>query len=253
MTQTAGDWRSRVRFVLVATQHSGNVGSAARALKTMQFSELVLVSPSRLPDDVAHAMAAGADDVLSGAVVVDSLEQAVADCQWVIGTTARSRRVGLEELTPPQAAKQVHRKLGLSDRPVAVVFGRERTGLTNDELQLCNAGLTIPANPDYSSLNLAAAVQVISYELNRDALDNQTANMTNAIIPATHRQWEGFFEQAAEILRSIDFHKGRSEKSALFKLRRAFLRAPMEEKEVRMLRGVLHDMQRALRLRSPDD
>ena len=248
---------SRVRFVLVGTQHTGNIGSAARAMKTMAFTELVLVSPSRLPDETALAMAAGALDTLDNAVIVESLAEAVKDCHLVIGTTARSRRIGLEEFTPLTAMQRVRTVLmDNADSRVAIVFGRERTGLTNDELQLCNAGVMIPANPEYSSLNLAAAVQVLAYELRSQLTQDErvvalaTAWMPE--VPATHGQMEGFFAQLSTILDAIDFHKGREAKSALFKLRRTFLRTPMEEKELRMLRGILHDMQRALKIRNED-
>lgn len=249
----------RVRFVLVATQHSGNTGSAARALKTMGFSQLVLVNPARLPDETSQAMAAGAEDVLDQARICNTLEEAVADCQWVIGTTARSRRIGLEELTPRQASRRVKATLADDDgAQIAIVFGRERTGLTNDELQLCNAGLMIPANPDYSSLNLAAAVQVIAYELRTQFTVDEAEAVSGVTLQwqpekaATHGQLEGFFGQTEKILESIDFHKGREARSALFKLRRLFMRWPMDEKELRMLRGILHDMERALRIQSDD-
>ena len=250
---TAQDsWRRQIRFVLVGTQHTGNTGSAARALKTIGFSDLWLVAPSRRPDETAVAMAAGAEDLLQAATIVESLSEALADCSLVIGTTARSRRIGLTEWTPPQAAEAALGQISATPTAkVAVVFGRERTGLTNDELQRCHAGLCIPANPDYSSLNLASAVQIVAYELNRSGAESLTAAPAIAQ-PATHADWEGFFAQTAEILELIDFHKGRSANSALYKLRRAFLRAPMDQREVRMLRGVLHDMQRALRIKSTD-
>lgn len=244
---------SRVRFVLVGTQHTGNAGSAARALKTMGFTRLTLVTPSRLPDETALAMAAGAQDILETAVIADSLAEAVNDCHLVLGTTARARRIGLEEYTPAQAMVQVRKSLGAqADGEVAIVFGRERTGLTNDELQLCNAGIMIPANPQYSSLNLAAAVQVLAYELRHQLTVDDASRVATATWQpekaATHGQMEGFFAQMEGILDAIDFHKGREAKSALYKLRRTFLRMPMEEKELRMLRGILHDMQRALKI-----
>jgi len=146
----------RIRIVLVGTQHPGNIGSAARALKTMGLSRLVLVDPSRFPHAEADALAAGADDVLAGAEVHASLAQAIGDCRLVLGCTARSRRVALEEQPPREAAARAV-AAAAGEGEVALVFGRERTGLTNDELQLCHGAVHIPANPDYSSLNLAAA------------------------------------------------------------------------------------------------
>ncbi|MGH8027716.1 MAG: RNA methyltransferase, partial [Pseudoxanthomonas sp.] len=151
---------SRIRIVLVGTQHPGNIGAAARALKTMGLSKLVLVAPEQYPADEAFRRAAGADDLLASARVVATLAEAVADCRFVLGCTARSRRVALEEFHPHAAGERVA-AIARRDE-TALVFGRERTGLTNEELQLCHASVHIPANPEYSSLNLAAAVQVLA-------------------------------------------------------------------------------------------
>jgi tRNA (cytidine32/uridine32-2'-O)-methyltransferase len=202
----------RLRIVLVGTQHPGNIGSAARAMKTMGFSRLVL------------------------------------------GCTARSRRIALEELDPRQAAM---RGLAVANAgsEVALVFGRERTGLENDELQLCHAAVHIPANPDYSSLNLAAAVQVLAYELRVVwFMDSATPTVSPAGAmrvhevrsepPATHAQLEGFFSQLAETLDAIDFHKGRAPAAAMRKFRRLFLRADLDARDVRLLRGMLADAKR---------
>ena len=238
----------RIRIVLVGTQHPGNIGSAARALKTMGLSRLVLVAPLQPLGADSFALAAGASDVLDAAVTVDTLAEAVADCRLVLGCTARSRRISLPELSPREAAE---RSVAATDAAeVALVFGRERTGLENHELQLCHAAIHIPANPQYSSLNLAAAVQVISYEL-RLALLAATASALPAgtssgslDAPASHAQLEGFFTQLAETLEAIDFHKGRAPDSAMRKLRRMFLRADLDERELRLLRGILADASR---------
>ena len=251
---------SRIRIVLVGTQHPGNIGSAARALKTMGLSRLALVAPERFPHVEAFALAAGADDVLAAATIHASLADAIADCRLVLGCTARSRRVALAEQHPRDAARDVleHARSG---EEVALVFGRERTGLTNDELQLCHGAIHIPANPDYSSLNLAAAVQVLSYEVRMASLgavadagpgpQAPTYALRQAgSIPASHAGMEGFFGQLAETLDAIDFHKGRAPESALRKLRRLFLRAAPDDAEVRLLRGVLADAQRMARLAS---
>jgi len=244
----------RIRIVLVGTQHPGNIGSAARALKTMGLARLVLVAPQRFPHPDAQALAAGADDVLAASVRVETLAEAVADCRLVLGCTARSRRVPLEELSPRVAAARA-RDVARAGGEVALVFGRERTGLENDELQLCHAAVHIPANPDYSSLNLAAAVQVLAYEL-RLALAGQDASAAadghgqagHSDPPASHAQMEGLFEQLAQTLDDIDFHKGRAPDSAMRKLRRLFLRGGLDEREVRLLRGILADAQRMARL-----
>ena len=245
--QPAGD----IRIVLVGTSHPGNVGSAARAIRTMALERLVLVAPERFPHPDAVAMAAGADDVLAAATVVDSLAEAVADCGLVLGCTARSRRIQLEEL-PPRAAAARLLDASVPGAPVALVFGRERTGLENHELQLCHAAVHIPANPDYSSLNLAAAVQVLAYELRIATLERAGlptgGGDGHREAPASHAQLEGFFEQLGDTLEAIDFHKGRAPESALRKLRRIFLRCALDEREVRLLRGVLADAQRMARL-----
>jgi tRNA (cytidine32/uridine32-2'-O)-methyltransferase len=241
---------NRIRIVLVGTQHPGNIGSAARALKTMGLSRLVLVAPERFPHIEAHALAAGADDVLAAAPVLATLAEAIADCRLVLGCTARSRRVALEEHLPRAAASLVTAQAG-GGAEVALVFGRERTGLTNDELQLCHAAVHIPANPEYSSLNLAAAVQVLAYELRMAmlaAVETRGVAASIAGEPASHAQLEGFFAQLADTLDAIDFHKGRAPESAMRKLRRLFLRTALDVREVRLLRGILADAQRMARL-----
>ena len=239
---TAPASAARVRIVLVGTQHPGNIGSAARAMKTMGLSRLFLVAPEKAPNTESYALAAGADDVLAAATTCATLAEAVADCRLVLGCTARSRRIALEELAPREAGERAVAAATRGDE-VALVFGRERTGLDNDELQLCHASVHIPANPDYSSLNLAAAVQVLSYELRLALLASAPSQASSELRepPASHAELEGFFAQLAETLDAIDFHKGRAPESALRKLRRLFLRADMDAREVRILRGVLAD------------
>ena len=257
---------SRLRIVLVGTQHPGNIGSAARAIKTMGLSRLVLVAPEKAPNAESYSLAAGADDVLAGAATHATLAEAVADCHFVLGCTARSRRVALEELMPAEAASRAIARAA-EGAEVALVFGRERTGLDNDELQLCHAAVHIPANPEYSSLNLAMAVQVLAYELRlgllgaaKDGTERVTRPLPVAALPAddggdhradppaTHAQMEGFFSQLADVLDLVDFHKGRVPESAMRKLRRLFLRAALDEREVRLLRGILADVDRTARL-----
>ena len=244
-----------VRIVLVGTQHPGNIGSAARAMKTMGLSRLVLVAPEKAPDRDTQAMAAGADDLVEAAPVFATLAEAVADCRWVLGCTARSRRIQLEPLHPRDAARRA--LLAAANGPVALVFGRERTGLDNDELQLCHAAVHIPSDPAFSSLNLAAAVQVLAYELRCAFLDAtgaeaQPAPAMRTAPPgegsASHAELEGFFGQLAETLDQIDFHKGRAPDSAMRKLRRLYLRANLDSADIRLLRGVLADAQRMARL-----
>ena len=244
----------RIRVVLVGTQHPGNIGSAARALKTMGLSRLALVAPERYPHPDATALAAGADDVLAAATLHETLAEAIGDCRLVLGCTARSRRVPLPEQDPRKAAAQAL-DAAAGGAQVALVFGRERTGLDNDELQLCHGAVHIPANPGYSSLNLAAAVQVLAYELRMASLAQAPAALAEEPRdpPATHQQLEGLFAQLADTLDAIDFHKGRAPASAMRKLRRLLLRAGMDAREVRLLRGVLADAQRMARLATGRD
>lgn len=246
---------ARLRVVLVGTQHPGNIGAAARALKTMGLTHLVLVSPQDYPAEEAYRRAAGADDLLGEAPVVATLAEAVADCRLVLGCTARSRRVQLEEHAPRQAATLAVGRAA-SGGEVALVFGRERTGLSNEELQLCHAAVHIPANPGYSSLNLAAAVQVLAYELRLALLGGASPAYPEPLhpdeVPASHAHVEGFFAQLGETLDAIDFHKGRTPDSAMRKLRRLFAKADLTEQEVRLLRGILADAQRMARLAGRD-
>ncbi len=248
----AAGFADHLRIVLVGTQHPGNIGSAARAMKTMGLSRLVLVAPEKAPDRDTQAMAAGADDLVAAAPVFVTLAEAVADCRWVLGATARNRRIQLEPLHPREAAARA--VAATASGPVALVFGRERTGLTNEELQLCHAAVHIPSDPAFSSLNLAAAVQVLSYELRCALLGEASLPAAEARTPppgegvASHSELEGFFGQLAETLEQIDFHKGRAPASAMRKLRRLFLRANLDSADVRLLRGVLADAQRMARL-----
>ena len=242
-----------LRIILVGTQHPGNIGSAARAMKTMGLSRMVLVAPEKAPDRDTHAMAAGAGDLVEAAPVFATLAEAVADCRWVLGCTARSRRIQLEPLHPREAARRA--VAATASGPVALVFGRERTGLDNDELQLCHAAVHIPSDPAFSSLNLAAAVQVVSYEVRCALLGDVAGEPASAVRTApppegaaSHAELEGFFAQLAQTLDQIDFHKGRAPDSAMRKLRRLYLRANLDSADVRLLRGVLADSQRMARL-----
>ncbi|OZB52383.1 MAG: RNA methyltransferase [Stenotrophomonas sp. 14-69-23] len=241
---------TRIRFVLVGTQHPGNIGAAARAMKTMGLSRLVLVAPEQPLDEVAFRRSAGAEDVLGDAPVFATLAEAVADCRLVLGCTARARRVQLEELLPEVAGQRAVARAA-EPAEVAFVFGRERTGLSNDELQLCHAAVHIPSDPEFSSLNLAAAVQVLAYEVRMAQLEGQAApppEPGHGEAPASHAQLEGLFGQFGDTLEQIDFHKGRAPESAMRKLRRLFMKADLSEQEVRLLRGILSDAQRMARL-----
>jgi len=237
-------------MVLVGTQHPRNVGSSARALKTMGFHTLHLVAPERFPHPEAVALAAGADDLLDGARISTHLAQAVAGCTLVLGSTATQRAVPMPELSPREAAQQLIDAARHGE--VALVFGPERTGLENAELQLCHASVCIPTSDAFSSLNLAQAVQVLAYELRLAALAGEGSSVGRAPLderrPATHDELERFFAHLDEALHAIDFHKGRSGATVMRRLRRLFLRAVMDEREVRVLHGILSDAQRMARL-----
>jgi tRNA (cytidine32/uridine32-2'-O)-methyltransferase len=238
----------RIRFVLVRTSHPGNIGAAARAIRTMGMHRLVLVAPQRYPDPEADALAAGATDVLERVVVVDDLAAAIADCRFVVGATARPRGVAMDEVSPRDMVARVLPR-ALDDDEVAVVFGNERTGLTNDEIKLCHAAVHIPADPAFSSLNLAQAVQVLAYELRVGLLDGASPAPPVRIDPvASAAETEAFFDHLATTLDDIDFHKGRSPRTILQRLRRMFLRAQLDQRELRVLRGILTDAQRMARL-----
>lgn len=245
-----------LRVVLVGTQHPGNIGSAARAMKTMGLQRLHLVAPERFPDREADALAAGADDVLAAATRHATLAEAVADCRLVLATTARRRTVPMPELSPREAAARL---LGeqAAGHEVALVFGRERTGLENEELQLCHAAVSIPANPEYSSLNLAMAVQVLCYEWRVAALaaagsdgdaagPRPDATVDPDELPASHGELESFFAHLGALLDDIDFHKGKAPDVVTQRLRRLFLRARPDPRELRILRGIFSDTQRLL-------
>jgi tRNA (cytidine32/uridine32-2'-O)-methyltransferase len=239
-----------LRIVLVGTQHPGNIGSAARAMKTMGLQDLCLVAPERFPHAEAEALAAGAGDVLERASLHPNLQSALGDCRFVVATTARRRTVPMPEWTPREAALQLVEAQRTG--PVALVFGRERTGLENEELQLCHAAVRIPANPEYSSLNLAAAVQVLAYELRVAALaqaPEAPAELSPDELPAPHAQQEAFFAHLVELLQEIDFHKGKTPDIVLQRLRRLFQRARPDSRELRILRGIFSDTQRLLRRR----
>lgn len=240
-----------LRIVLVGTSHPGNIGAAARAMKTMGLRRLVLVAPEAFPHREAVAMSAGAEDLLDAAEVRRDLETAIADCGLVFGCTARRRSVALPELEPRAAAAEL--LAGAARAPAALLFGRERTGLTNEELQRCHMAVHIPADPAYSSLNIAAAVQVLSYELRVAALAASGVAPVSSAAPqedpaATQGELEGFFGHLDATLADIDFHKGRAPEIVMQRLRRLFLRAAPDAREIRILRGILTDAQRMARL-----
>jgi tRNA (cytidine32/uridine32-2'-O)-methyltransferase len=237
-----------IRIVLVATSHPGNIGSTARAMKTMGLGRLYLVTPRLFPDKQANDLAAGSDDVLEGAVVTDSLAEALLGCHLVIGTSVRPRGIDLPGLTPPACAALVDE---MSDGgQVAIVFGREHAGLTNEELLHCHYHVTIPSNPEYSSLNLAQAVQIITYELRMKWLALDAPSDRVGEVLATTDQVERFYTHLQEVLVAIDFLKISNPVKLVQRLRRMINRVRLELNEVNILRGILSNIQRALDMRS---
>jgi tRNA (cytidine32/uridine32-2'-O)-methyltransferase len=226
----------RVRIVLVETSHTGNIGSTARAMKTMGLSQLVLVAPKQEPDGKASALAAGAGDVLANCRVVPDLQQAISDCGLVVGTSARSRTLSWPMLTPRDCGEKIASEL--PSYPVALVFGRENNGLTNEELQQCHFHVTIPANPDYASLNLAAAVQLLSYEIRIASLQAKDNGVNHSDYPLT-RELEGFYQHLQDTLLKTGFIMPQHPGMVMNKLRRLFNRARPETQELNILRGIL--------------
>ena len=229
-----------IRIVLTRVSHPGNIGSAARAMKTMGLARLCLVAPERFPATEATVMAAGADDVLDRAQVYPDVRSAVADCGLVVGTTSRSRHLPWRVLEPREAAAQIAVAAGTSE--VAVLFGAERTGLTNDELELCQLLLTIPTGPAYASLNLAMAVQVVAYEV---LLATRAAGeaQRGGIPLASATEMQRFYAHLEQVLDEIDFHDRTGEGHLMARLRRFFNRAVPDQNEINILRGILTSVQ----------
>ncbi|HDX9009346.1 tRNA (cytosine(32)/uridine(32)-2'-O)-methyltransferase TrmJ [Aeromonas dhakensis] len=234
----------QIRIVLVNTSHTGNMGSAARAMKTMGLSQMVLVDPQALPDGNANALAAGASDILANARVVATLDEAIADCGLVVGTSARSRTLSWPMLDPREAGEKLVAE-GMQ-HPVALVFGRERTGLTNDELQKCHYHVAIPANPEYSSLNLAMAVQTLCYEVRMHWLQQQeqAGDSGMAVEYPSADQLEGFYQHLEQTLLKTGFITDDHPGQVMNKLRRLFNRARPEAVELNILRGILTSVQK---------
>ena len=232
-----------VRVVLINTTHPGNIGAAARAMKVMGLSSLHLVTPKIFPNAEATAMASGADDLLQTAEVHDSLDSALAGCSLVLGTSARLRSLPMPMLDARRAAEQaVHEADGYEAKghEVAILFGRERYGLVNEEMQRCQYLVNIPSNPAYSSLNLAQAVQIIGYELRVAAMGGAGTSVPPLDWePVDDRQMEGFFEHLEQTLLDIRFLNPKQPKKLMMRLRRLFNRARPDQNEINILRGIL--------------
>ena len=250
----------RVRVVLVNTSHPGNIGGAARAMKNMGLQQLVLVQPRRFPDSEASSRASGADDVLQQARVVDSLQEAIADCQLVLGTSARDRRIPWPVLDPREAAQTTLEHLrDLPAAQIALVFGREDSGLTSEELQQCQFHIHIPSDPAFSSLNLATAVQVVSYELRMlwlqwsrqpTKLEKSEAVAREHDQPVTVAELENYFQHLEQVLVEIGFHNPQKPRQLMPRLRRLYSRSGLNRMEMNILRGILTETQKAIGVKS---
>jgi tRNA/rRNA methyltransferase len=226
---------NNIRVILSHTTHPGNIGAAARAMKTMGLRHLYLINPRLFPDPQADAMAAGADDVLRDAVVCGSIDEALQGVVYTVAMTARLRDISLEVKTPREAMPLLLRQA--ATQPVAVLFGTEMSGLTNEEMGKAQLLVNIPAHPDFSSLNIAAAVQVMSYELSVAA---QTyVPEVPEIQPAPHEQMEGFFAHMEKTLFEIGFLTTQNPARMMQRLRRLYARARPESEEINILRGML--------------
>lgn len=233
-----------VRIILVNTSHTGNIGSAARAMKTMGLSQLVLVDPVKPPDEQSIALAAGATDILTNLKIVPTLADAIADCALVVGASARSRTLVWPMLDPRQMGERL--ATDANKGTVALVFGRERTGLTNEELQQCHYHVNIPANPEYSSLNVAMAVQTLSYEIRMAWLAQQEtgAQVDDDSDYPPQASMELFFQHLEKTLYQTQFlHSDRSG-HVMMRLRRMFTRMRPDSNELNILRGILTSMQK---------
>jgi tRNA (cytidine32/uridine32-2'-O)-methyltransferase len=231
-----------IRIVMVATSHPGNIGAAARAMKNMGLKDLALVAPKLFPHEDADARAAGAGDILESARVFSSLDDAIQDRHRVIGASARLRTIRWPQLTPRACAALISKE-GRSQKS-AIVFGREHAGLTNEELERCHYLLHIPCNPDFSSLNVAAALQVVSYELFQASLGTPAQTDEKDSEPATGEEMESFHGHLIQTLFDIGFlHERKSSPALTRRLRRIFNRAALEKTDINILRGILTAVQ----------
>jgi tRNA/rRNA methyltransferase len=229
------DLFGNVRVVLSHTTHPGNIGAAARAMKTMGLRHLYLINPRYFPDPQAAAMAAGADDILQHAVVCGSIDEALQGVAFTVAMTARLRDISIAVKTPREAMPEVLQQA--ATQPVALLFGTEMSGLTNEEMGKAQLGVNIPANPEFSSLNIAAAVQVMAYELNVAA--QNYLPVVPQIEPAAHERVEGLYAHLEKTLFEIGFFTTQNPARLMQRLRRLYSRTRLEDEEINILRGIL--------------
>lgn len=227
---------TNIRIVLIETSHPGNIGSVARAMKTMGLAELYLVSPLAFPHPKALELASNAADVVEKAIQVQTLEQAIGDCHLVVGASARTRKIPWPMLSPRELGAKAQQES--QHGKIAILFGREQSGLTNEELTRCHFHVHIPSNPEYSSLNIAAAVQVIAYEL-RLALTEEVNTQDWDYELATHDAMEAFYQHLEQVMIKIEFLNPAVPRQLMTRLRRLFNRARPDVMEMNILRGIL--------------
>jgi len=240
----------RIRIVLCRPSHPGNIGAVARAMKTMGLENLTMVQPKSFPDPEADTRATGAVDLLDKAKIVSNLQDALVGCSYVLGMTARRRDLGPIPVIPRQAMPRLVLEAELGE--VALVFGNETVGLSNDELQLCHGAVTIPANPAFSSLNLGAAVQLLCYEARMAAFGESLSLPSSDATPfsspaAPSEAIEGMLDHLVQVMTATGFYNPLQPGRLLPKLRRLFSRARLESDEVNILRGILASTQKPTR------
>lgn len=240
---------SQIRIILVETSHPGNIGAAARAMKNMGLTELHLVRPEQFPHSEATARASGADDVLFNAQVHERFEDAIADCGLVVGTSARQRHLPWDLVEPRECATRLTAAAKLG--PVALVFGAERMGLTNAELASCNLLVTIPTHPDYSSLNVAMAVQLLTYEIWLQQRPGAPPPAERDVPLATSEEMTRLYTHIEQVLNEIDFHDRTGGGQLMARIRRLFNRAQVDQNEMNILRGILTAVQSKRRTAGP--
>lgn len=241
---------NQIKIVMVRTSHSGNIGAAARAMRVMGLYNLTLVEPKQFPSQEAISLASGAVDVLESAVVVPTLEEALKDCQITYATTARPRFISSKLYTVEEATIEAVAGVKNDDQKIAFVFGTERTGLTNEEIDLCQRMMTIPSENSYNSLNISAAIQVVCYELHKahkQALElplTQSSDEENEL--ATGEMREGFYEQLQEILFQTEFLDPAEPKNIMRKIRQMYQKRDLTTQEIHLLRGILTSINRKI-------
>ncbi len=242
----SADFSKNIKIVLVGTTHPGNIGATARAMKTMGLKQLVLVKPKIYPDAEATARASGADDILAAAIIHQSFAKAISDCHFVFGTSTRERSIPWPLYTPAQTAEKIFDLIG-EGSTVAIVFGRESSGLANEELELCNAMIQIQTNPEFSSLNIASAVQIVSYEIQKKLLeaepDLQESSEQTPLVSVD--QIQQLYDHLQQCLIDIGYFDPDKPRRLMRRLKRVINRSQIDANEYNIIRGILSATQEA--------